>query len=301
MVAIQPYGWQVIPYQADIVLSGTEVYVGSGKVYSQQPHLISTYGSSKKSYTMKAENNNGNSVVYAYSDTAKKFIRYNSTNGISSLSDDNKARTWFLNNTNYIQDEFDLVLGFDRERQAVFITANVDANTWSLMWNEKKNYFQCFFTALPGRYFTSKGRVMAPNIASPYGNIYLLFKGTDYLKWFSDTIQGTFQLEWAVNSQGGFTPERFVGTGIIVDEQDYSAYDNNDSPTFIVSNDFQTSTMTPDMTEYKNGQIGVGIFPTASEEPIISNYAKIKVSTQNYIRIYSLITRFYAKQRSLLR
>lgn len=137
MLAIQPNAVSVLPYQSDVAISGSggaQVYLGSGGVYAQREHIVSAYGSTIKTCTVRGKNLNGNYSAYWYSDLFQKFLRYGAGDGVKILSDLNYVRSWLLNNTAFISQEYDLILGFDVNRQSVFITSraiNKNAVKWT--------------------------------------------------------------------------------------------------------------------------------------------------------------------------
>jgi hypothetical protein len=124
MVAIQLTAVHVLPYQSDVVLSSADgsIYIGNGGVYSQREIQVSSYGSKFKTATLLAENAAGNLQVYWFSTTANAFLRYG-PDGTKNLSEENNWRTYFLNKSKLCINDFDVVLGFDRNRKSVFITA----------------------------------------------------------------------------------------------------------------------------------------------------------------------------------
>jgi len=109
MIAIQPRKVSVMPYQSDVILSGSDgsLYVGNGGVYAQREIPVSNYGTSLKSATLKAMNRAGNTQIYWYSDYAKSLMRHGG-DGIKPLSWDNGWRTYFEQSTGLIKNEFDV-------------------------------------------------------------------------------------------------------------------------------------------------------------------------------------------------
>ncbi len=137
MVAVQPNAVSVLPYQSDVAISsttGVDVYIGNGGVYAQRENIVSAYGSSIKTCVIRGQNTNGNYNLYWYSNLFKKFMRYGSGDGVKILSDANHTRSWFLNNTDQISAEWDLIMGYDSYRDSVFITSraiNKNIPQWS--------------------------------------------------------------------------------------------------------------------------------------------------------------------------
>lgn len=366
MIGLQPFKVSVLPYQSDVGLSAADgsLYVGSGGVYAQRENPVSTYGASIKSGTLVAENESGNSVVYWYSSNAKGLMRYGS-DGVKSLSNENGFRTWFFNHTPFVKNEFDIVMGYDRNRTAIFITTlaknsaiaqwsiataySVDDVVWygelnkyttfewipnmyvcteantgfnpynnpskwefipvtdtryynyaTVVFNEKGNLFQGFFSLLVSRYFFYDGRILLPRGRAAYNKVYDLFGGDSYLSWLSDgstAKSGEFVLEW-VSNKNGAVPKRFIAAGAIVGTNHNTA--NN--PTLTVSTETQISTSVGGAEfEYLNGQISEGIYPDESDDVIISEYAKVRLSSTAYYRIFSLVVQFYQKARTIFR
>jgi len=366
MIGLQPFKVSVLPYQSDVGLSAADgsLYVGSGGVYAQRENPVSTYGASIKSGTLVAENESGNSVVYWYSSNAKGLMRYGS-DGVKSLSNENGFRTWFYNHTPFVKEEFEIVMGYDRSRTAIFVTTlaknsaiaqwNIataygigdvvwygelnkyttfewipnmyvctEANTgfnpfnnpskWefipitdtryynyaSVVFNEKANFFQGFFSLLVSRYFFYDGRILVPRGRAAYNKVYDLFGGDGDLSWLSDgstAKSGEFVLEWVSNKNGAI-PKRYISAGAIVGTDHEIA--NN--PTLTVSTATQVSTSVGGADfEYLNGQISQGVYPTDTDDPLISEYAKVRLSSTTYYRIFSLVVQFYQKSRTIFK
>lgn len=373
MLSIQPNAVCTLQYQADVALSSADgsVYIGNGGVYAQRENVVSKFGASVKSGTILAENRNGNAQAYWYSDTARAFLRYGQ-DGVRNLSEENGFRTWFINSSKLVKDEFDIVIGFDRNRKAIFITARalndtvpvwdsatsygdgdyvrygalnkynnfewmqdvyvaINPNTnsnpydtpadwelvpetnmfyynkWTAVWNEARNYFQGFFTLMPERYFNLNGIMLVPRGRPSYGKMFDVFGGNGYLQWLSQSgvyKQGTFTLEVVGNMSGrGLVPERYQGVGLQVGMD----HDTANNPSGVIYTELQNednvsngeSVLSPTDFEYQNGQIGSGIYPNAQDEVIIGDWAKFRFTTQNYIRVFSIVIRMYVKRRIL--
>ena len=373
MLAIQKTAVSVLPYQTDVALSSTDgsIYIGNGGVYAQREIIVSKFGTAVKSGIILAENRNGNAQAYWYSDTARAFLRYGQ-DGTKNLSEENGTRTWFINSSKLVKDEFDIVLGFDRNRKSIYITLRalndtipvwdsatsygdgdyvrygainkynnfewmqdvyvaINPNTnsnpydnpsnwqlvpetnmffynkWSLVWNEAYNYFQGFFTLLPERYLNLNGIMLAPRGRPSYGKVFDIFGGTGYLQWLSQSgvyKQGTFTLEVVGNMAGrGLVPERYQGVGLQVG----MSHDTANNPSGVIYTELQNednvsngeSVLSPTDFEYQNGQIGSGIYPNAQDEIIIGDWAKFRFTTQNYMRVFSIVIRMYVKRRIL--
>lgn len=373
MLSIQPNAVCTLQYQADVALSSADgsVYIGNGGVYAQRENVVSKFGASIKSGTILAENRNGNAQAYWYSDTARAFLRYGQ-DGVRNLSEDNGFRTWFINSSKLVKDEFDIVIGFDRNRKAIFVTARALNDTvpiwnsgttysegdyvrygalnkynnfewmqdiyvalgtstgsnpydnpsnwelvpetdmfyynkWTAVWNEARNYFQGFFTLMPERYFNLNGIMLVPRGRPSYGKIFDVFGGNGYLQWLSQSgvyKQGTFTLEVVGNMSGrGLVPERYQGVGLQVGMN----HDVANNPSGIIYTELQNednpsngeSVLSPTDFELQNGQIGSGVYPNAQDEVIIGDWAKFRFTTQNYIRVFSIVIRMYVKRRIL--
>ena len=126
MIAIQKFAISVLPYQTDVLLrsdSGAEIYVGNGGVYAQRESIVGTYGSNIQTNTFRGFNRNGNASLYWFSEVTKKVFRYG-RDGIQCLSDNAFMRNFFLTRTKLVENEFDLIMGFDTKRDNLFMTAN---------------------------------------------------------------------------------------------------------------------------------------------------------------------------------
>lgn len=138
MIAIQKFAISVLPYQTDVLLrsdSGAEIYVGNGGVYAQRESIVGTYGSNIQTNTFRGFNRNGNASLYWFSEVTKKVFRYG-RDGIQCLSDNAFMRNFFLSRTRFLENEFDMVMGFDTKRDNLFITADAykaGVPAWSSM------------------------------------------------------------------------------------------------------------------------------------------------------------------------
>lgn len=142
MLAIQPNAVNSLPYQTDVALSAadkTSVYVGNGGVYAQRGHVVSAYGSGIKTATVRGKNVNGNYDAYWYSDLFHKMMRYGAGDGVKIISDLNNMRSWFLNNTAHISANYDMVLGYDVNRQSLMITSRA-INKTIPQWDASISY-----------------------------------------------------------------------------------------------------------------------------------------------------------------
>ncbi len=135
MMTVQPFAITVLPYLTDVALSAQNgsIYIGNGGVYAQRESIISTYGSNIQTCVFRGFNRNGNATLYWFSEYVKKFFKYG-REGVQPVSDNAKMRNFFLNRTKKIENEFDLVMGFDTKRDNLWITARA--------WNEQYNAWQ---------------------------------------------------------------------------------------------------------------------------------------------------------------
>ena len=125
MVVIQPTFVGAIPYAADTLIqsdSTAKILVGTGTVYSNRVYPLSSFGTSLKTMSCKGYNSNGNPQVYWMSDDFANFNRYDYS-GVKILSSDNNMRTWFLNNTSNIKNEFDVNIYYNTKKEDVVMTA----------------------------------------------------------------------------------------------------------------------------------------------------------------------------------
>lgn len=361
MLFIQARAVTLRPYQADVMVDSNsgEVFVGNGAVYARRGQKISTYGTTLVSACYSGKNKNGNPLIYWFSTNYQKLLRYGS-NGISILSDENYMRTFFLNNTKFIQDEFDIHMGYHAGKDLLIISARAknDAiatwsgattysigqlaeygatdkyqtfeqtgdiyvslingnsenlpfdspaawefiphtdnryyNEWTLIFNEKRNAFVPFTSFLPKRYFAFNNSMVLPKPIPTFGKLYELWKGEDILEWFledGDFKQGEMMFEFSCNKFPD-TSKHLIMAGLFTGE----VLDPADYPTITASNLTQSVTTTNLML--RRGELGTGsIAYDGSSEPMIAQFNKIRVTNQNYMRVLSMIARFYAHAR----
>lgn len=125
MIAIQKFAVSVLPYQTDVLLksdAGAEIYVGNGGVYAQRESIVGTYGTNIQTNSFRGFNKNGNASLYWFSEVTKKVFRYG-RDGIQCLSDNAFMRNFFLTRTKLVENEFDLIMGFDTKRDNLWISA----------------------------------------------------------------------------------------------------------------------------------------------------------------------------------
>ena len=151
MISIQKFAVSVLPYQTDVLLraeSGAEIYVGNGGVYAQRESIIGTYGSNIQTNTFRGFNRNGNASLYWFSEVTKKVFRYG-RDGIQCLSDNAFMRNFFLSRTKFVENEFDMIMGFDTKRDNLWITS--DAYKEGVpAWNAASDYFPGDIISLSG-------------------------------------------------------------------------------------------------------------------------------------------------------
>lgn len=151
MIALQKYAVSVLPYQTDVLLksdAGAEIYIGNGGVYAQRETIIGTYGSDIQTNSFRGFNRNGNASLYWLSEVTKKVFRYG-RDGIQCLSDNAKTRNFFLSRTKFVDNEFDIVMGFDTKRDNLWITSKAYKQSIA-EWNPARDYFIGDVVALNG-------------------------------------------------------------------------------------------------------------------------------------------------------
>lgn len=136
MLFIQPNLVCSVPYATETLLNNSEtinIYVGNGSVYGRNAQPISSLGASLKSATLGGYNTNGNIQVYWLSTDFKNICKYDYS-GAKILSNQNKMRTFFTNNTRLIRKEFDVNLAFDTNKSDVIITTTAvsDYPRWEI-------------------------------------------------------------------------------------------------------------------------------------------------------------------------
>lgn len=362
MIAIQENRVSVLPYLSDVMVSGTEVYLGNGGVYAQRENPVSAYGATLKSGIMLARNEAGNVNVYWWSKSGKGLMRYGA-DGVKNLSNENGYRTWFLNKYDLCNSEFDIVLGFDQGRNDIFLTARASNDTiatwnpatayisgqkvvygatnkyqtfeqlpdvyialgnstnvnpydtpasWSyqpitdtdyynystIIFNEKYNFFRGNFSLLVSRYFNYYGSIIIPRGIPSFNKVYNLFGGASILRWLeeSDYKQGSFEVEWSVN-KNGVIPKRYLSYGLVVGTDHVEA--NN--PTTLLTTATQTSDSNGSEFVFQNGQLSEGVYSDENDNPMISEFMKIRFIGTSYFRIYAVACQFYVRARTLLK
>lgn len=151
MIAIQKFAISVLPYQTDVLLrsdSGAEIYVGNGGVYAQRESIVGTYGTNIQTNSFRGFNRNGNASLYWFSEVTKKVFRYG-RDGIQCLSDNAFMRNFFLSRTKLLENEFDIIMGFDTKRDNLFITADAHKSGVAA-WNTSIDYITGDIVSLSG-------------------------------------------------------------------------------------------------------------------------------------------------------
>ena len=182
MVVIQPTFVGAIPYAADTLIqsdSTAKILVGSGTVYSNRVYPLSSFGTSIKTMSCKGYNSNGNPQVYWMSDDFANFNRYDYS-GVKILSSDNNMRTWFLNNTKHIKNEFDVNIYYNTKKEDVVMTARAvkalpawnPATTYApstqVVFGSAGNWQDWNFEQIPSVYISTAQAGNTNKI--PYGN-----------------------------------------------------------------------------------------------------------------------------------
>ena len=182
MVVIQPTFVGAIPYASDTLIqsdSTAKILVGSGTVYSNRVYPLSSFGTSIKTMSCKGYNSNGNPQVYWMSDDFANFNRYDYS-GVKILSSDNNMRTWFLNNTKHIKNEFDVNIYYNTKKEDVVMTARAvkalpawnPATTYApstqVVFGSAGNWQDWNFEQIPSVYISTSAPSNTNKI--PYGN-----------------------------------------------------------------------------------------------------------------------------------
>jgi hypothetical protein len=173
-------------------------------------------------------------------------------------------------------------------------------NYSTIIFNEKFNFFRGNFSLIVSRYFNYDGIVIVPRGRAEFNSVYNLFGGSGILQWLDRGgvfKQGSFEVEWSVNKQGNI-PKRFSWYGLVVGT-DHIEANNPDAVLY-------TATQTSDSVggtnyEFGNGQIAEGVFSDHSDDPIVSEYMKIRLKSTRYLRIFNLVASFYYKYRNLMK
>ena len=130
LVLLQEYALRSQPVSPNITIStqdATSTIIGTGSVLGTKEIVVTRMGATLKTHSCFYQASNGSQYVAYFDSMSKKVLRYG-IDGIKLLSDDNKTRTFFLNNTQFIQDEFDLIMYYDPSVEQLQISANVIGN-----------------------------------------------------------------------------------------------------------------------------------------------------------------------------
>lgn len=297
MVSIQPRAISVLPYQSDVAITsqdGNPILVGNGGVYNQRENIVSTYGTNLQSCVLVGNNNNGNSQLYWYSPQFKKFCRYGA-DGIRIISDEQMMRSYFLNEVNQINNEYSMVMAYNVEYASVIMTMFGTTNN-TLMFNEKSNNFSTFASFKPIRYFFFKNKTIAPqNSAGGYNQLYDLFGDKNNYLYFLGNTQGQFSITLSSN-KGGTNDKRFLSCGVMV-----GAGYNFTNPSINLSTDSPVAFPYSSSLGQKRYDNYVSAFNNDNNGQPIGQYGLIKISTNSYIQIMGVITKFRNIYRTLFK
>ena len=303
MMAWQPRAVTVLPYQSDVPLAASDgsLYVGSGGVYNQRENIVSTYGASVGSAVLSGKNRNGNSQAYWVSHEASKVLRYG-YDGVKSLSDDNSFRNYLLNNLPKTSSESLTQMGFDVEKQMIYVSSLDASSPFTITFGEKTNDFKGTITPICYRYFPYLGSLIAPNA---YPNVYtgqvleLFADPSNYLMWWTGTgnaVIGVFALDYIVN-KNPMISKRGISVALNVGE----AHNESNNPTLIVSTALgATSTISAGDFQLRNGEL-VASIRDFGNVPISGQWIKISITSQLYFRLLNMVTKFRTKFRTVFR
>lgn len=157
---------------------------------------------------------------------------------------------------------------------------------FTILYNEKLNAFTTERTVLPRRYFQYNNQLMVPSPYSAWGKVYEMNNGTD--NTYFDGIEGEFFVQLVSNKIQN-TSKRYISIGLNTGE------DLQDFPTVDFETKLQSSTSTD--FEQKNGNIWVAVEADANGEPLIGEYMKIKISSQNDITLLDAVSKIYYRPR----
>ena len=166
-------------------------------------------------------------------------------------------------------------------------TSNGDYySIFTVLYNEKLNAFTTERTVLPRRYFQYNNQLMVPSPSSAWGKMYEMNNGTD--NTYFDGIEGEFYVQLVSNKIQN-TSKRYISIGLNTGE------DLQDYPTIDFETKLQNSTST--LFEQKNGNIWVAVEPDENGEPLIGEYMKFKISSQNDITLLDAVSKIYYRPR----
>jgi hypothetical protein len=156
---------------------------------------------------------------------------------------------------------------------------------FTILFNEKLNTFTTLSGALPDRYLQYNNELLVPNVKSAWGKVYELNNGED--KYF-DNINIDFFIEPVTNKIQNVT-KRFVSIGINTDDKQSSF------PNVLFTTNQQNST--GNEFERKNGNIWIPVEPDSSEEPMLGEWMKFKISSDFDITLLDCVSKFYYRPR----
>jgi hypothetical protein len=157
---------------------------------------------------------------------------------------------------------------------------------FTILYNEKLNAFTTERTVLPKRYFQYNNQLMVPSPYSAWGKVYEMNNGTD--NTYFDGIEGEFFVQLVSNKIQN-TSKRYISIGLNTGE------DLQDFPTVDFETKLQSSTSTD--FEQKNGNIWVAVEADANGEPLIGEYMKVRISSQNEITLLDAVSKIYYRPR----
>ena len=284
MMVLQPRAVTLIPYNSDAFVSTSigSVQTSSGDVYPNNRRVVTTFGPSTKSQILPALNRNGNAQPYWYSDKFAKLVRYGS-DGISLLSDVHGFRTFFLENFEQENAEYEVFLGYHPRKQQVYVTNQGNS---TIGWNEVYNISSGRHTFLTGvtRLFTFRDRMLAVS-----GNdAYFVSEGNDYLNWISTS--GQLQIETVLNSNPQLD-KRILNSAFGVGESfsgtvDYVSYSSED----------KAATTTGAELKHRRGSI-VSHAKRDAGSIIVGQFIKVKLACSEYIKISTAVINGLVKSR----
>jgi len=119
--------------------------------------------------------------------------------------------------------------------------------------------------------------------------------GTNTLSWFDDVQSGDFEIEVSTNK--GNVPKVYQSVNILVDDNHNTLF----TPIVTVTTGAQTSTIGDRFWDFRVGSLVATVRNDASDNRIISNYAKFKVkllhseSPTVFMRILNIVNTFRTK------
>jgi hypothetical protein len=169
----------------------------------------------------------------------------------------------------------------------VIPTSNGDYySIFTVLYNEKLNTFTTTRTVLPRRYFQYNNQLMVPSPYSAWGKVYEMNNGSD--NTYFDGIEGEFYVQLVSNKIQN-TSKRYLSIGLNTGE------DLQDYPTIDFETKLQASTSST--FEQKNGNIWVAVEPDSNGQPLIGEYMKFKIATNEDITLLDAVSKIYYRPR----